>query len=505
MTTPEDNRPEDAGPEYGESVERPSEAEAAETPTPSAEEEVKTNFETIRPILSELTDEDKKRQFKDALFFFMEKPEKVIDVLENMKSSKLDGTQEELTKYRHAIEQALSHHPVQGMDVSPFGREESYWRQAVDHNGDEISAGRPRFSNSGKLSGDAALFKVRAAAGLGTIVNVPLWHTGIWLKLKAPSEGTLLELERRIALEKIDLGRSTVGVAFTNASIYVNTYLIDMILNHVYDGTYKDLSPKALKRIIKVTDIPQLVWGMACAIWPNGYKLVQPCVSDPSQCRHLNEAHVNVSKLSWVDNRALSTAQRNLMANRDGNVDDEKLTTYSNEHTAPQTRRIQITDEMSIGLRVPSIADYEVAGFRWVDGIVRMVDEAFGQSIRGEERNDYISQQGAMSNLRRYSHWIHSIDFTDDTSADDRESIDSALDGLTASDEIRKKIVDGVESFIRSSVINAIGIPRYDCPSCGGEPGEYDVPQRLQEIIQLEVNEIFFTLQYMRVTKVLAS
>lgn len=504
MTTPEDktpsddeNRPEgeeDTGPETT------SEPEA----TPTAETG-KANYEVIRPVLDAMTDEDKARVFKDALFFFMEKPDDVMKVIDSMKSNKLSGTQEELTRYRTSIEQAAAHHPLQGMDVSPFSREESFWRQAAEHNGDEIMAARPRFSSTGKLSGDAALFKVRAAAGLGTIVNVPLWHTGIWLKIKAPSEGTLLELERRIALEKIDLGRSTVGVAFTNASIYVNSYLVDMILNHVYDGTYKDLSPKALKQIIKVTDIPQLVWGMACAIWPNGYKLVQPCVSDPSNCRHIDEAHVNVSKLSWVDNRALSTAQRNHMSNRDGNTGDDELKTYSNEHTAPQAKRIQVTDEMSIGLKVPTIADYEQAGFRWIDGIVRMVDEAFGQSIRGDERNGYISQQGAMSNLRRYSHWIASIDFDDGASADDRESIDTALDGLTANESIRRKIVDGVESFIRSSVINAIGIPRYDCPACGNEPGEFDVPQRLQEIIQLEVNEVFFTLQYMRVTKVLAS
>lgn len=497
MTTPEDQRPDDA--------ERPDEQPPQASETPEPETGSAENYEVTRPVRSELTDEDRARVFEDALFFLMKNPKDVYDAIESMKSTKLSGTNEELTRYRKAIEQAMAHHPNPAMQVSPFDRDESFWRQSVDHNGDEIAAGRPRFSSTGKLSGDAALFKVRAAAGLGTIVNVPLWHTGIWLKLKAPSEGTLLELERRIALEKIDLGRSTVGVAFSNASIYLNTYLIDMILNHVYDGTYKDLSPKALKRIIKVTDIPQLVWGMACAIWPNGYRLVQPCVSDPTKCRHLDEAHVNVSKLSWVDNRALSTAQRNHMSYRDGSVDDAKLLSYKDEHVAPQSKRIKITDDMSIRLEVPTIEEYEIAGFRWIDGIVRMTDEAFGQSIRGEERNDYITQQGAMSNLRRYSHWIKSIDFSDDTSADDRESIDVALDGLTANDEIRRTIIDGVESFIRQTVINAIGIPRYDCPSCGGQPSDMDVPERLKEIIQLEVNEIFFTLQYMRVSKVLAS
>lgn len=500
MTTPEDKRPE----------EEPTKEEVAQSVDPdeiseTSEETPTSNFEETRPILSSLTEEDQARIFEDALFFLMKNPTSVYDAIDSMKSKKLSGSQDELSKYRTAIERALIHHPMPNIETSPFDRDDSFWRQSVEHNGDEIAAGRPRFANSGKLSGDAALFKVRAAAGLGTIVNVPLWHTGIWLKIKAPSESTLLELERRIAMEKIDLGRATVGVAFSNAAIYLNSFLVDMILNHVYDGTYHDLSPKALKKVIKVTDIPQLVWGMACSIWPNGYRLVQPCVSDPTKCRHLNEAHVNVSKLSWVDNRSLSTMQRNHMSYRDGNTTDEQLVAYSKEHLAPQTTKLKINENMSVRLAVPTIEEHEIAGFRWIDNIVRMTDEAFGQSIRGEERNDYISQQGSMSNLRRYSHWIKSIDFSDDSTADDSESIDVSLDGLTANDEIRKIIVDGVETFIRKTVINAIGIPRYECPSCGGEPNEYDVPERLSEIIQLEINEIFFTLQYTRVSKVLAS
>jgi hypothetical protein len=326
------------------------------------------------------------------------------------------------------------------------------------------------------------------------------------LKLKAPSDSTLLELERRIAVEKISLGRSTVGVGFTNIAVYLNSFLIDMILNHVYDGTYKDLSPKALKSIIKVTDIPQLVWGMACAIWPNGYRLVRPCVNDPSACNHIDEAHISVSKLSWVDNRAVSKSQRNAMVDRDGTQSDEDLKTYREAHIAPQNSLFKINDAMSLKLAVPSIAEYELCGFRWVDDVVRMADEAFGQSLRGEERNNYITQQGAMTGLRRYSHWIKGVVFSeDDAIAKERESIDEALDGLSSDNDIRRSIIDGVEKFMRTSVISTIGIPRYDCPACGKGPTEEDLPLRLQEIIQLEPNEVFFTLQYMQVMRILQS
>lgn len=494
MTTPEDpnKSPDDAT--------SPEATPTPESKTPSQ------NYEEVRPVSAEMTDADRKQQFEDALFILMEHPSEVTKVIEHLKKTDIPSTGEERNRYLKAIDSAKDNHPAYYDDVSPFFKGDSFWRQSVEHNNEEISAARPVFSNkNGKLSGDAALLRVRAAAGLGTIVNVPLWHTGIWLKIKAPSEGTLLELERRMALEKIALGRRTVGVSFSNASIYLTSYLVDMILNHVYDGTYKDLSLAALKNVIKVTDIPQLVWGMTCAIWPNGYRMVRPCVSNPNTCNHLDEAHINLSKLSWVDNRAIATSQRNHMVHRDGTSTDEQLMTYRNAHVAPQQMTVNITEDMSIQLAVPTITQYEDAGFRWVDGVVRMADEAFGQSIRGEERNQYIMERGAMANLRRYSHWVTAITFSDGAVADDRESIDEALDGLTGSDSIRKLIVDSIEEFIRKSVINAIGIPRYDCPSCGEGPSEEDTVERLPEIIQLEVNEVFFTLQSMRITKILAS
>jgi len=464
----------------------------------------KTIFEQIRPILAQATPEDRERAFDDGLFLLLASREDVRNQLEGLKPDNIVGSREHLIRWEKSIRKASDMYP--DVAVSPFENKASHWRQGFNHEGDELVAGKPRMNQtSGKVTGESALLRVRAAAGLGTIINLPLWHTGIWLKVKAPSESTLLELERKIAREKVILGRSTMGVSFSNVSVYTQSYLTEVILSHVYDGSVKDLSTKALKELIKVTDIPQLVWGFACAIWPNGYRLVRPCVKDPSACTHLDEAHINLSKLSWVNNRRVSKSQANLMSDRDGKYTTDQLANYQQEHHAPQSRLIKLTDSMSLRLKVPSIAEHERCGFRWVDGVVRMTDEAFGQSLRGDERNNYILQQSAMSNLRRYSHWITEIVFSDDSSASDQETIDEALDGLTGERKLSEKVIDDVEDFIQESVISAIGIPRYDCPKCGGEPEDEDCPKHLPEIIQLEVNEVFFTLHYMRVFNILES
>jgi len=464
----------------------------------------KTIYEQIRPILAAASEEDKTRAFEDGVFLLLASRDDVRAQLEGLKPDNMVGSREHLIRWEQSIRTASGQYP--DVDVSPFKPEGGHWRQGVSHDGDELVAGKPRMNQTaGKVTGESALLRVRAAAKLGTIINIPLWHTGIWLKVKAPSESTLLELERKIAREKVILGRSTMGVSFSNVSVYTQSYLTDVILNHVYDGSVKDLSVKALKELIKVTDIPQLVWGFACAIWPNGYRLVRPCVNDPSKCTHLDEAHINLSKLSWVNNRQISKFQANLMSDRDGKFTDDQLSNYHNEHHAPQKRLLKLNDQMSLRLSVPSIAEHERCGFRWVDGVVRMTDEAFGQSMRGDDRNNYILQQSAMTNLRRYSHWISEIVFSDESSADDQETIDEALDSLPGDRKLSEKVITNTEDFIRDTVISAIGIPRYDCPACGEGPDEEDCPRHLAEIIQLEVNEIFFTLHYMRVSNILES
>lgn len=481
---------------------------AEETPSSIEAGEPVPNFEVKREAVGEAPADMPSSE--RSLHVLMEPADEVRRTIESMKSDKLPGNEKERKEYADSIAMATTHSPQQGKRVDPFPRDSAAWKQGLEHNDEFIGAGKPRYSRQGgRLSGNDAEMRLRAAVGLGTVISVPLWHTGIWLKLKAPQNATLLELERRISNEKLTLGRATYGAAFSNIAIYMNSFVISMVLDQVYGGTYTDLSPKALKDVIRVTDIPQLVWGIAAITWPDGFPLRRPCVSDPSKCNHIDEGKISLGALSWVDNNSLSPYQRNHMAQREADVNDDSLNHYMKEHIAPQTKMVKINDAVTIRLKVPTISEYEQSGFDWVDTIVKTVDKAFGQNLRGDERNDYIMQQGTVTSLMRYAHWISEIVFTDDDEENayvsDRETIKSNLETLSASKEMRNKVIDGVEEFMRNSIISAIGIPRYDCPKCKGEPHESDVPKRLPEIIQLEVNEVFFTLQYMRVIETLES
>ena len=491
---------------------QPEVQDTTPAPTPPVSDVVesaerKPNFVEDRPAVVPLDESAPAAEDFEKLALLMDEPKIVMGNLTGLKNKQIPGTKEHVKEYSDTIREALPAHINAGSDLDPFRRPNAEWHQGVKHNGETLSAGRPRYRSTPNqsLSGDAALLRARAASGLGTVLNVPLWHTGIWLKLKAPRSSTMLELQRRITMSKIDLGRSSVGVGLSNTAVYLTTHVIDAVLRQVYDGTVKDLSPQGLKELIRVTDIQQLIWGLAAVRWPNGYTLVRPCVSNPTKCSHIDRALIKFGPLSRVDNRSLSTAQRNHMANRDGTMTAEALELYRNEHVAPQTHLHKVNDDMSVLFEVPTIAAYERAGHRWIDGIVTSLDEAFGQEIRGEERNDYISEQSAMTNLRRYAHWIKEIHFADGSVIDNVESVEAVLDDQSSDKLVRESIVAGVEKFIANATICAIGLAKYTCPACGNDIDETDILPRLPEIMPLEMAEVFFTLLYTEVAKTLQS
>lgn len=381
-------------------------------------------------------------------------------------------------------------------------RENSYWKQQVETEAGALAAGRPRFStNSGgaALSGERAIMKASAVLGLGAIVQIPLWHSGIWISIKAPQDIRLYELHQRIANEKIALGRLSNGMIFSNSSIYNISYMVNFVLEHVYDATVKDISMDNLKSIIKVTDIPTLLWGMACAIYPNGYPYQRSCINPSGECQEVVRETLALSKLSWTDNRSLTDWQRKFMAKRNVKADDASLKRYQEEHINIGSRSIELNENLKMILDVPTIQQYEDSGFAWIDGIVRMMEDSFAVSLQGNQRNSYITSQGKLTSMRQYGHWVSKIIIGDEETDDDRETIEELVGLFSSDQDIADSFIVEVGRYIDDSTISLIAIPSYECPSCGYNQSE---DSKHPYLITLDVAQIFFTLLDQRMEKV---
>lgn len=403
-----------------------------------------------------------------------------------------------------AISSGRDHLMVGDLFADTLCTEDSEWTQRVDVDGKKLGIGSPVMKKKGgEISGEAALMRANSIMGLGAVVSVPLWNTGIWVTLKAPSDAALLELDRRISNEKVELGRQTHGLLFSNSSIYTTSYLVNFALNCVYDATVKDITPNALRRMIKITDIHTLLWGLVCTIYPNGYPYSQPCTANPAHCQHIMGAHLKLSRLQWVNHRALTLTQRRHMENRSAKMTTEAIQNYQREHTMGGEDSFLVQDQTRVHLRVPTIDEMETSGMAWVDGIVQMTDNAFGQSIKGEERNDYINSQARLTELRQFSHWFQEIELlTTEETISDRATIDVVLGSWSQASGISDEIVTAVDKFTNASTVSVIAIPRYNCPACGEPVGE--TLENHPHLIPIDISSVFFTLLDQRMYKALS-
>lgn len=420
-------------------------------------------------------------------------------------------TEEKMLYLAYLEKAAELFHQYRTFDKS-LEREGSSWQQAIQSDIGPLALSKPNFGKltNNSLSGEKAILKMNSIMNLGQLMSVPLWHTGIWIKLKAPSDAALLALENRISEEKTMLGRQTNGFVFANASAYMYDYLINLILSCVYDVTYIKSSPEDLRKIIKVRDIPTLVWGFLCTIYPNGYPIAQPCINNIEKCKHIEHEMVSISKLMWTDKSSLTPSQIKHMTKRDAKMTDDDIAKYQDELQIGGDKLVKINEKLSVMLTTPSIQDYIDSGYTWIESIEAMINKSFAVAKQGDERNEYILAISQTMAIRQYSHWIKEIQLTEnDTDIDDvlyikdRETIDDAIDNLSKDSDLAGEIILKIMEYIDAGTMSVVGIPRYLCPICQTDQGKHLAEGRY--IIPLDVVRIFFTLQSQRLLKVTLS
>lgn len=398
---------------------------------------------------------------------------------------------------------------TQDAGVDSLTRDDSLWRQSVSYQDREIAAGTPRLGESqgdAPLVGEEALLRLQTALGGSRLVRVPLWHSGIWINMKAPSEAQLVELERRLTQEKITLGRMTNGLIFSNVSVYHHSFLINFALSLVFDCSVPNFTPEQLKKRILLTDMPTLMWALASTIYPNGYRYHRPCVADPSVCTYVAEELLDLTRLSWTDQAALNDSQRAHMVRKTAKFPDVELERYREQHRYVSKGQVILKDEGGVKvvmqLRVPTLSDYEESGFAWVDTIDAQTTQAFGSTMTGDARNSYILEQAQATSLRQYAHWIKSITINGRQVIDDRKTLEDTVGTLTNDVNVRTAFFEGVRSYISDTTISLIAIPTYSCPSCKLDQQTAEEIKH-PHLIPLDMAMVFFTLLGRRVSHLL--
>jgi len=372
-------------------------------------------------------------------------------------------------------------------------RVNSSYKQYLQTEKGKIGFSVPKFADKDtpSVSGTRALLRIRAVIGQGSLITIPLYHSGFHITIQAPKDSALLELRRRIMEDKIRLGRETGGIVFSNTQAYTSGWILDMISELYYDCTLKNAAE--WRKRVKTPDLPILIWGLACSIWPNGFQYSRPILTeDGVKEKQMVTGKIDVSKLLWVDNSAFTDRQKAHMTNRLGStMSDESIESYLSDFHLYSGRQIEINENLKINLKVPTIDEFVESGHRWVSETAAVVEKSLtGDNTDPNFRRLAISNQAKASSIRMYAHWVDSL-VVDDSVQTDLDTILEALEIFSSDKEITKKIFDAISKYIDDITYAVIAIPE----TSGKETG---LP-RFPRLIPIDVMGVFFTLLTQRI------
>lgn len=477
-----------------------------------------------RPLTRPATTDAEKQDLEKGFHIWTlnQTAEEFAPVGESMNELNLTATPE-ILRWLEGAARGSRLMPTGNYGQGALAREGSDWQQSVDFNGEEMMIGRPiatggNSSTNGRVSGEEAKSRLKARLGVGSLAQAPMWHSGFWVSLQAPGEGEMLELEQQLGNSKITLGRVSGGLAFSANNVYHQLTVVNFAISKMYDSTLKDISPASVKSKMLITDIPLLILQLGLINNPNGYPLARPCTDHAKECQHIEEEVLNLSRLKFVDRRSLSQNQRRLMARRTQKINEAELAEYVNGHAYASTTLCAISDDVYVEFAVPTVELYEKSSFDWINSIEERVDAAFGTSLEGQERDQYILAQSRMATARQYSHWVKRIIFknveeatpgvlTYDPAVDDvddvRESFVELLGEISSRQDVVERFVEGVQKFIDSVTVAMVAIPRYTCRVCGAE--QTVESSRHPRLLPLDVTRLFFTLLGQRTAKAISA
>lgn len=374
------------------------------------------------------------------------------------------------------------------------------WHQTLLHNETKLGPGKIRPENM-----KDPIQAIRASMGQGSVVQIPLWATGLWVSLRAPSINSLVELEQRLRLEKATLGRLSNGMVFSNNEVYTVEIYARFALEHVEAINYEFKTAdtvEELMSVIKTTDYQQLINGLLMAMYPDGYRFRQYCVADPDKCRHIDDMVLNFARMSIVDRSKFTDNQALMMASRRTKRDSKWLDEYQKKFTFHE-RRFTVNKNLTAILSIPTLQEQIDAGHVWIEGITNATNDAFGQKLSEVDRIRHIVRAGNVSNLRQYAHWVDHFEYSiqEDTSPtviDVPEKKDEMLSMLSETPETSQALQEAIVNYFRETATSYVGLPKIKCPSCQGEPADETHPF----IIPLDVTFIFFTLAASKISQI---
>lgn len=377
-----------------------------------------------------------------------------------------------------------------------LARPNAEWQQVIVEDGQRLTTSVPptKAPPPGTiLTGSDAIVQAAKCLGNYSHITFPMWHSGVWLKTAVPYGEELHQLETRMAAAKFELGWMSKGLVYSNTQVMQSIELINFILERVMASNVEDSTISGLKRVLRVTDINSMAANMAMAIYPSGFPLERPCSARPTKCHTVVRDTLRLSKIIWTDKAQLSQAQlRHMRTQLVGKLKTkEELDKYQEEFVGFGRRVVEIAPGMRVRFMPPTIEQYELSGYSWIEQIENSANNLLS-TLSSKELNEYMLAQYRLGSMRQYAHWVDAILYPNDVIVEGRDEINETLQRASSNTEVTERFIQAVREYIDDCTIELVAIDNFACPSCAKLQG--DEAARHPSLIAIDAVHTFFTL-----------
>lgn len=364
----------------------------------------------------------------------------------------------------------------------------------------------------GKVNGQIAMARFTSLLGIGEVVQVPLWHSGIWLSIKPPKDNELIALENALANNQITLGRETNTLIYSNYSVVFNRIVTDFIVDHIVGTTIKTSESINIREYIYIQDLPIMILGLIMSMYPDGYDVTRACINTLEEnedktpkCNFIANGKLDPKKLLWLNRKELTKEMLAHMSKRTPNsVTLDEITDYRLSISKIKSKNIFL--EASNGVKVdveltaPTLLDYINNGELWVQSVISKTEALFTDADNVEQKNSKISTVLSSVILGIYNIYVSKLSIGKQ-SVDDRDTINELLDTMTGDQIIIDTFINSVKNFISGNSIAIVATPDYICPNCNSTQ-TVNNSSKFKHLIPLNILENFFDLSALRISKI---
>jgi hypothetical protein len=363
----------------------------------------------------------------------------------------------------------------------------------------------------GKITGAAAAARFYTELGLGGLIQIPLWHSGFHITLKAIKETELADLMIRVANNHITLGRETNTLIFSNYAVVLVRLIMEFITRHIQSCTLDLPNINDVTKFIKIQDIQPICNGLIQAIYLKGFNDVRSCINSLNldkntgkpECTFKMTSLVDPKKLLWLNRRELTDKHMEHMLKRAPNsMTENEVLEYQSTLRVNKTKVVKVNTDngkiLTFTLNIPFVSEHIISGEGWVKDVISLTEKLFTEDLDIEEKNVRVKRTSKMVLLNVYKHFIKAIALEDNTTVDEETDISELLEIITVDKTAFKELLAHIKDFIDTNIISLVAIPNFKCPECNALQITETPNKSFKDLIPINVLELFFDLSTLK-------